>query len=606
MAPEERSRVGELLAGKYRLEKRLGSGGMGDVYRASNVAVGRTVAIKVLRPEHAENEEISKRFLREARAANLVRHDNVVDVLDLGQDESGTPFIVQEFLTGEDLGKHLEDFGGRLPVLRVLEILLPVIDAVGFAHQKGVIHRDLKPDNVFLARERGTIVPKLLDFGISHVISNDPRITGTGVAMGTPAYMPPEQIKGLRSVDARSDVWALGVILYQTIAGIVPFEHEAHSALFVKICTEDAVPLEKLVPTVPADLARIVARCMRRSADERYPSAVELAADIRRVQKGELLEMPVEKGQLTHVVAPGSVPPPRPEGLLQRMAAPTLAAVAANVPSVSEEFAASPELDLRKPVAKPVAPVAAPPPPMPSAPGRDELFEGSFMDNTAGDVELDLASFPSRPLTTSMEGARAASSPVGPSSRRETSPSRRPRLDPQAPTLDIKRLGALGALGLAVIAGLAVLTYVFPSGWPIFKLAAPTYRTIPDGLCGGIGAGLALAGLGLLVRAFQSRPIAWGLAIAAAGVLMLAYFAAAPALGWAEPAGRVPLLAPIAAALVPLGVAMMALQALYEAWARGEDDRRVVGVVVAIVGLFAAVQVGRSASEQPAPVVRQE
>src|SRR5579859_3708177 len=176
---QEPTREGELLAGKYKLERRLGSGGMGEVYQATNTLIGRAVAIKLLRAEHAKNEEIAKRFIREARAANLVRHENVVDVLDIGHDEHGVPFIVQEFLHGGDLGKHLADLGGRLPVDGVLEILLPVIEAVGFAHQQGVVHRDLKPENVFLAKAGAKVIPKLLDFGISHVVSSDPRMTAT-------------------------------------------------------------------------------------------------------------------------------------------------------------------------------------------------------------------------------------------------------------------------------------------------------------------------------------------------------------------------------------------------------------------------------------------
>src|SRR5271165_377760 len=162
-----RSRQGELLGGKYLLEERLGSGGMGDVWRAKHVALEREVAIKVLRWEHADNPDIAARFLKEARTANLVRHPNVVDVLDVGQDDEGAPFLVQELLVGQDLGRYATDKGGSLPVDEALRILLPVIDAVAFAHAKGVVHRDLKPENVFLAREGSKLVPKLLDFGIS-------------------------------------------------------------------------------------------------------------------------------------------------------------------------------------------------------------------------------------------------------------------------------------------------------------------------------------------------------------------------------------------------------------------------------------------------------
>src|SRR5215467_14521014 len=196
---EDRSRSGNLLAGKYKLESLLGAGGMGQVYRAQNLVIGRTVAIKVLNEAHARDAALVQRFLREARAANIVRHPHVVDVLDIGQGYDGVPFIVQEFLEGRDLAYHTARNGGKLPVDTALRILLPVIDAVGFAHKKGVVHRDLKPENIFLARVGDATVPKLLDFGISHIAAADAiRMTSTGVSMGTPAYMSPEQIEGAK------------------------------------------------------------------------------------------------------------------------------------------------------------------------------------------------------------------------------------------------------------------------------------------------------------------------------------------------------------------------------------------------------------------------
>ena len=167
------NRVGEVLAAKYRLEELLGSGGMGHVYRAVNEHVGRAVAIKVLRREHAENAQVVDRFLREARAANLVRHPNVVDVLDIGKEDDGTPFIVQELLVGEDLAHLVARRGGKLPVEEVCDLLLPVIDAVAEAHARGIVHRDIKPENVFLAKASRGPIPKLLDFGISKVRAPD-------------------------------------------------------------------------------------------------------------------------------------------------------------------------------------------------------------------------------------------------------------------------------------------------------------------------------------------------------------------------------------------------------------------------------------------------
>jgi serine/threonine protein kinase len=275
------SREGEHLAEKYLLGKRLGSGGMGEVYRAQNTLIGRSVAIKVLRREHAENKEVVARFLREARAANIVRHPNVVDVLDIGQDATGTPFIVQELLEGEDLSEYVEAAGGRLPIDDVIRLLTPVVEAVALGHAKGVIHRDLKPDNVFLARQGGKVVPKLLDFGISQIAlaAGELRLTAATFSMGTPAYMSPEHIRGTH-LDAGTDVWAIGIMLHELVAGRLPFRGETQASLFVLVCTEDPIPLREAAPHAPAAFARIVARCLRRERAERYANAGELANDL--------------------------------------------------------------------------------------------------------------------------------------------------------------------------------------------------------------------------------------------------------------------------------------------------------------------------------------
>jgi serine/threonine-protein kinase len=277
-------RAGDVLAGKYVLEAILGSGAMGEVWRAQNCAAGRLVAIKLLRAEHTDDAAIVSRFLREARAANLVRHGNVVDVLDVGQDDTGRPFLVQELLEGRDLGAYLSELGRGLALAPAMKILLPIVEAVAFAHGKGVVHRDIKPENVFLAETPGGTVPKLLDFGISQVDSEGAaRMTATGVALGTPAYMSPEQIKGTRHVDARTDVWALGVLIHEVMSGELPFKAETVADHFVQIATATPTPLALAAPHAPSALGRVVAKCLRRSPGERYADAATLLQDLRAV-----------------------------------------------------------------------------------------------------------------------------------------------------------------------------------------------------------------------------------------------------------------------------------------------------------------------------------
>ncbi|MCU0691439.1 MAG: serine/threonine protein kinase [Polyangiaceae bacterium] len=286
------SRAGELLVGKYRLEKLLGSGGVGDVYQAQNTLVGRTVAIKLLRPEHVTDSDVVARFMREARAANLARHPNVVDVLDVDRDNSGVPFIVQEYLDGMDLSHRLREAGSGLPVREVLQVMIPVVEAVGLAHGRGVIHRDLKPANVFLARVGTTVVPKLLDFGISYVrpTAGDVRMTKAGLTVGTPAYMSPEQLEGTEALDARTDVWALGVMLYELLAGRLPFNGESQALMFAQIAWVDPPPLREMAPHVSANLALIVHRCLQRKVEHRYPTAAELGRDLNQVRAGRPIE----------------------------------------------------------------------------------------------------------------------------------------------------------------------------------------------------------------------------------------------------------------------------------------------------------------------------
>jgi len=293
--PPKRAREGETLKGKYRLERLIGIGGMGEVYQAVNTAIDRIVAIKTLRMEHMTNEDIFARFLREAKVANAVRHRHIVEVLDIDTDDRGTPFIVQEYLEGESLSARLKKTGGRLPVSLALDLLIPVVEAIGAAHRAKVVHRDVKPGNVFLARQDDKILSKVLDFGISKMIDADASKTTTSAMMGSPAYMSPEQIEDPKAVDVRSDVWSLGVVLYETIAGKLPFRSDSTSGLMVKICTEEPIALQESAPGVPSAIAEVIHRCLRRRSRERYSDANELAHALRMARAHDIAESPVSQ-----------------------------------------------------------------------------------------------------------------------------------------------------------------------------------------------------------------------------------------------------------------------------------------------------------------------
>jgi serine/threonine-protein kinase len=261
------------------------------VYRAINTLLGREVAIKVLKPELVGDEVAKKRFFREAKTANLVRHPNVVDVLDVG-DSDEVPWMVQELLVGEPLSAVLSR-EGTLTVKHAIELLLPVLRALSVAHARGIAHRDFKPENVFLVHgEAGAITPKILDFGLSKSSirfdgpRDSDRITGTGVVVGTPAYLAPERVLMESDGDVRGDVWAIGVVLYECTTGFLPFPARTVREMFIQIANGMATPIEDVFPEVDPSFATIVRRCLRKAPEQRYPSAAEIEEDIRRYLEG--------------------------------------------------------------------------------------------------------------------------------------------------------------------------------------------------------------------------------------------------------------------------------------------------------------------------------
>ena len=256
------ARVGTVVGGKYALKSLIGTGGMGAVYEAENTWTRRPVALKLLHPEFANSREVVERFMQEAQLASQLRHPNIVDVLDMGQEESDNSlFIVQELLHGNDL-RTLLDASGRLDAPTAIDIVLPLMGALALAHRRGVVHRDIKPENIYLAHdESGEVVPKLIDFGISKIVTDargDRNLTQAGTLVGTPNYMSPEQARGDAQVDGQSDVWSLGVVLYEMLSGSVPFDAPNQNVLMVKIIMEHAPRIETVAPDTHPALAEIV------------------------------------------------------------------------------------------------------------------------------------------------------------------------------------------------------------------------------------------------------------------------------------------------------------------------------------------------------------
>ncbi len=274
-------REGDVLAGKYRIERLLGVGGMGVVVAARHEQLDQPVAIKFIRGDALDNEEAVVRFLREARSAARLRSEHVARVLDVGRLESGAPYMVMEFLEGHDLA-HTLTHDGPLAADLAAGLMVQVCEAVAEAHAAGIVHRDLKPENLFLTRTiGGSPKMKVLDFGVSKStrLTDDPRakLTRTRTMLGSPLYMAPEQMRSSRDVDARGDVWALGVVLFELLTGRSPFDAETMPDLCLKIISEPPLSLAELRPAVPPALVEVVERCLEKDRNKRYENAAELA-----------------------------------------------------------------------------------------------------------------------------------------------------------------------------------------------------------------------------------------------------------------------------------------------------------------------------------------
>lgn len=286
--PSKRELVGRVIGDKYGVTGLIGEGGMGAVFEAEHLAIGRLVAVKVLHPKHAQNRDAATRLHHEARVVGTIGHPNICEVYDLGRLDDGSPYLVMERLHGETLAQRIVRVGRMIPA-DVIDVAVQILSALIVAHDKGIVHRDLKPENIFLSERPGMPpLAKILDFGISKAADLDDAaldLTRTGMVMGTPYYMAPEQARGDRNLDGRVDLWALGVILYEGLTGRRPFVARNYNALLMQILTSKHRPLPEITPSVPLALSDAVDRALSKMREDRFQSARELQQALLAVRR---------------------------------------------------------------------------------------------------------------------------------------------------------------------------------------------------------------------------------------------------------------------------------------------------------------------------------
>ncbi len=275
---------GEVLAGRYRVERVIARGGMGVVVAAKHIQLGQRVAIKVLHHQSGDAAQSVARFLTEAKASALLRSEHVVKVSDVGMLDGGAPFMVMEFLDGADLASVL-DQEGPLPAPIAVDFVLQALEGLAAAHAARLVHRDLKPGNIFrTSRDDGSTIIKVLDFGVSKASSADMRaegtVTTTDAVFGSPLYMSPEQMQSATRVDERSDIWSLGIVLFELLTGRLPFEAESMAGLAVAIATQQPATLSAYLTNTPPGLDDVIAKCLAKRPDGRYANVAELASDL--------------------------------------------------------------------------------------------------------------------------------------------------------------------------------------------------------------------------------------------------------------------------------------------------------------------------------------
>ncbi|HSN84704.1 MAG TPA: serine/threonine-protein kinase [Polyangiales bacterium] len=350
--------IGATLGGLYQVERLIGIGGMGRVYQATHVHLGKAYAVKVLAEARAAKPDATERFLREARAATKIEHDHIVEVVNCDRDTEGRLFIVMELLRGESLADRLER--GPLPLGEAIEIARQTGEALQAAHDAGIVHRDLKPENIFITQRHGKDFIKVLDFGISKIKTpdhGDPKLTATDQIVGTPLYISPELARGVAAVDHRTDVYALGVILYEMITGTPPFSGQNHFQLLYKHGNESPEPPSRRNQKrdIPAHVEAAILRALEKDPENRFGSMRALTTALEGPtvpRRARTIGIPLLAGAVVAAAAfvlwPASAPAPAPAPVGQELATP----VPSPPPPVTQKSADPAEPSEPTPLAK--------------------------------------------------------------------------------------------------------------------------------------------------------------------------------------------------------------------------------------------------------------
>jgi serine/threonine protein kinase len=427
---------GTLIGGKYRLDGLIDTGGMGAVYEATQMDLERRVALKVLHRELSDEPEVIERFHREAKLAASIGHDNICEVTDFGTSEEGVPYLVMPLLKGRSFQQVLTE--DTLDIGRLCDIMLQVLSALEAAHAAGVIHRDLKPANIFISQvgDREDFV-KLLDFGVSKMLASDTAkaLTRTGALIGTPVYMAPEQARGDRSQDHRLDLYAAGVIMYESLTGKLPHEGETYTEIAIKIVTEPYVHPRAIKPEIPEALEAVVVKAMAKDPAERYEGARQMREAIDAAMAAKSAPSQTEiSGSSAPIIRPETPPLRRHHFLL----IPALLLIVAAAIVVFALYA------LWEPPSGP-ARLGASPPALGPSPAPTELSSGEARDSSKSE-DNPVSRAKTLSVTVNADKAHRASSTVnvakkdsappsskGTAAEQQTQPSEDPSLPPPAP-----------------------------------------------------------------------------------------------------------------------------------------------------------------------------